>query len=409
MYKAPLIHLRSTLSGGSDPLLIVGSFRQQSETRQLILRMTIYNATHIDIAGLAYVSLIHSFTHSLTHSLIHSFTHSLIHSVSVAAQGSLSMSSLRREAHFEMNGVLRPRASVTWEAPLEVDRFERGTAQPLVHLKKGEETVQTMGGAIIEGKRDLVLPYTPIEIKFTDLLLPAPEHLLQTQAFRALWDRLGHSLSMDAIIEQQSGQTLSEHLAYEKIKGPESAIGYVDLPEIPAPNHLQAAGLCRTWNGDWLAYYCIGAYTVRPEDIPTVSPTPMEPESAVEMDTATATATATVTPTPMEENLMKKIEATWKIQYEFRSTSEQVIEALRENSQQWLDDLTDEQVRLVNIYENCMDETYRKKESVMFSGLSNMQIESDMSTDDILYKWNVLKRKRVNRYEEVVSEDEGDM
>ena len=60
-------------------------------------------------------------------------------SVSIAAQGSLSMSSLRREAHFEMNGVLRPRASVTWEAPLEVDRFERGTAQPLVHLKKSEE------------------------------------------------------------------------------------------------------------------------------------------------------------------------------------------------------------------------------------------------------------------------------
>ena len=54
VYKAPLIHLRSTLSGGSDPLLIVGSFRQQSETRQLILRMTIYNATHVDIAGLAY-------------------------------------------------------------------------------------------------------------------------------------------------------------------------------------------------------------------------------------------------------------------------------------------------------------------------------------------------------------------
>lgn len=54
VYKAPVIHLRSTLSGGSDPLLIVGSFRQQSETRQLILRMTIYNATHVDIAGLAY-------------------------------------------------------------------------------------------------------------------------------------------------------------------------------------------------------------------------------------------------------------------------------------------------------------------------------------------------------------------
>lgn len=53
VYKAPAIHLRSTLSGGSDPLLIVGSFRQQSETRQLILRMTIYNATQIDIAGLA--------------------------------------------------------------------------------------------------------------------------------------------------------------------------------------------------------------------------------------------------------------------------------------------------------------------------------------------------------------------
>ena len=61
VYKAPLIHLRSTLSGGSDPVLIVGSFRQQAETRQLILRMTIYNATHVDINGLAYL-LFSSFT-----------------------------------------------------------------------------------------------------------------------------------------------------------------------------------------------------------------------------------------------------------------------------------------------------------------------------------------------------------
>ena len=51
-----MIHLRSTLSGGSDPLLIVGSFRSQSENRQLILRMTIYNATHIDIGGISYGS-----------------------------------------------------------------------------------------------------------------------------------------------------------------------------------------------------------------------------------------------------------------------------------------------------------------------------------------------------------------
>lgn len=321
-----------------------------------------------------------------------------MYSISVAAQGALSMSSLRRDAHFEMSGVLRPRASVTWEAPLEVDRFERGTAQPLVHLKQSEETITMMNGAMVEGKRDLVLPYTPIQIKFTDLLLPAPEHLLHTQPFRALWDRLGHSLSMDAVIEQQSGQTLSEHLAYEKIKGPETAVGYVDMPEIPSPNSLQAAGLCRTWNGDWLAYYCIGAYTVHPEDIES-------PETA----TATATATATETPTPMEDEMPeRKLDATWKIQYEFRSTSEQVISALRQNSQQWLDDLTDEQVRLVNLYENCMDENYRKMESVMFAGLSNMQIESDMSMDDVIYKWNVLKRNRKNRYDEVGSDDEGD-
>ena len=349
--------------------------------------MTIYNATQIDIAGLAYFL---------------SFLIFLFYSVSIAAQGSLSMSSLRREAHFEMNGVLRPRASVTWEAPLEVDRFERGTAQPLVHLKKSEETITLMSGAMIEGKRDLVLPYTPIQIKFTDLLLPAPEHLLHTQPFRALWDRLGCSVCMDAIIEQQSGQTLSEHLAYEKIKGPETAIGYVDLPEMPAPNHLQAAGLCRTWNGDWLAYYCIGAYTVHPEDIER---SPVPDDSA----TDPATATATVTPTPMEDDMgSKRIDATWKIQFEFRSTSEQVIAALRQNSQQWLDDLTDEQVRLVNLYENCMDENYRKMESIMFGGLSNMQIESDMSMDDIIYKWNVLKRNRKNRYEEVESDDEGE-
>ena len=59
----------------------------------------------------------------------------LILRVTVAAQGALSMSSLRRSAHFDMKGVLRPRASVTWEAPLEVNRFERGTAQPLVTLR----------------------------------------------------------------------------------------------------------------------------------------------------------------------------------------------------------------------------------------------------------------------------------
>ena len=53
MYKSPAVHIRSTLSGGSDPLLIVGSFRPQSETHQLILRMTLYNATHMDMGGIA--------------------------------------------------------------------------------------------------------------------------------------------------------------------------------------------------------------------------------------------------------------------------------------------------------------------------------------------------------------------
>lgn len=53
IYKAPAFHLRSTLSGGSDPLLIVGSFRSQSENRQLILRMTIFNATQISISGVS--------------------------------------------------------------------------------------------------------------------------------------------------------------------------------------------------------------------------------------------------------------------------------------------------------------------------------------------------------------------
>lgn len=56
IYKAPTFHLRSTLSGGSDPLLIVGSFRSQSENRQLILRMTIFNATHISISGVSWAS-----------------------------------------------------------------------------------------------------------------------------------------------------------------------------------------------------------------------------------------------------------------------------------------------------------------------------------------------------------------
>ena len=75
----------------------------------------------------------------------------------------MSMNELRRDAHFDMQGVLRPRASITWEAPLEVNRFERGTAQPLVTLKRAEETVTTMSGMIKEGTGDLVLPYTPIE------------------------------------------------------------------------------------------------------------------------------------------------------------------------------------------------------------------------------------------------------
>lgn len=52
MYKSSAIHLRSTLAGSSDPLLIVGSFRAQSDMHQLILRMTLYNATHVDISGI---------------------------------------------------------------------------------------------------------------------------------------------------------------------------------------------------------------------------------------------------------------------------------------------------------------------------------------------------------------------
>ena len=184
---------------------------------------------------------------------------SLTRSVSVAAQGALSMSSLRREAHFAMKGQLRPRASVTWEAPLEVSRFERGTAQPLVTLRKCEESITATDGTMKQGTGDLVLPYTPIQIKFTDLLLPPPAHLLQTHNFRALWDRLGHAVLMDAIVDQGEGQTLSERLAYERVCGPEHAVGYVQLPAVPTGYHLQAAGLSRTWNGDWLAYYCIGA------------------------------------------------------------------------------------------------------------------------------------------------------
>lgn len=302
------------------------------------------------------------------------------------------MNPLRRDAHFDMKGVLRPRASITWEAPLEVSHFERGTAQPLVTLKRAEETITTMNGAIKEGTGDLVLPYTPIQIKFTDLLLPAPAHLLEAQAFRSLWDRLGQSINMDGVIEQ-TGHSLSERLAYEVIRGPDSAIGYVGLPEIPTGSHIQAAGLCQTWSGEWLAFYCIGACTVHPSEEKT-------PADA----TATATPendTVTPTPTPVEN-------AVWRVQYEFRSTSEQVIDALRQNGQQWLDDLTEEQVRVVNVYGNCMDENYRKTESVMFPGLSNLQIESNMSTDDILYKWNVMKRNRKNRYVELSDDEEAE-
>ena len=310
----------------------------------------------------------------------------------------MSMNELRRDAHFDMQGVLRPRASITWEAPLEVNRFERGTAQPLVTLKRAEETVTTMSGMIKEGTGDLVLPYTPIEIKFTDLLLPAPAHLLEAQAFRALWDRLGCFIHMDGVIEQ-TGAYLSERLAYEAIRGPENAVGYVSLPEIPTGNHLQAAGLCQTWSGEWLAYYCIGAYTVQPAE----EKTPAEKTPAEETP-----ATATVTPTPLDESeaAAKKRQAVWRVQYEFRSTSEQVIEALRTNGQQWLDDLTEEQVKLANVYGNCLDENYRKVESVMFPGLSNLQLESDMSMDDVLYKWNVMKRNRKNRYVELSNDEE---
>ena len=129
------------------------------------------------------------------------------------------------------------------------------------------------------------------------------------------------------------------------------------------------------------------------------------PADATATATATDPATATVTPTPMEAEV-KKVQGVWRVQYEFRSSSQQVIEALRSNSQMWLDDLTDEQVTLVNLYGNCNDDNYRKKESVEFVGLSNMQIESEMSMDDVLYKWNVMKRARKNRYMEVDEEGE---
>ena len=97
--------------------------------------------------------------------------------------------------------------------------------------------------------------------------------------------------------------------------------------------------------------------------------------------------------------------AEWKVQYEFRSTSEQVIGALRANSQQWLDDLTDEQVTLVNLYENCTETNYQRMESVMFPGLSNLMLEGDMDMDEVLYRWNCLKRNRKNRYAEAHEEE----
>lgn len=316
------------------------------------------------------------------------------------------MSALRREARFDMKGVLRPRASVTWEAPLEVSRFERGTAQPVITLFKGEEDTHMLDGSIKEGTGNLVLPYTPIQIKFTDLLLLPPSHLLQTQNFRALWDRLGHAVVMDAVVDQPEGQLLSENLVYDRVRGPEHAVGFVSLPTIPTSHHMQAAGLSRTWNGNWLAYYCIGAYTVHPEEMRTpADATATATATATDPTTDPATATATVTPTPMEAEV-KKVQGVWRVQYEFRSSSQQVIEALRSNSQMWLDDLTDEQVTLVNLYGNCNDDNYRKMESVEFVGLSNMQIESEMSMDDVLYKWNVMKRARKNRYMEVAEEGE---
>lgn len=53
VYKVPAVHHSLHAGWKLRPLLIVGSFRPQSETHQLILRMTLYNATHVDMSGIA--------------------------------------------------------------------------------------------------------------------------------------------------------------------------------------------------------------------------------------------------------------------------------------------------------------------------------------------------------------------
>lgn len=70
--------------------------------------------------------------------------------MTVAVQGALHLSQVTRDAHFVMQGSLKPRATLTWEVPLNVETFERGTATPLVTFKKGEEDIIN-GSEVIEG------------------------------------------------------------------------------------------------------------------------------------------------------------------------------------------------------------------------------------------------------------------
>lgn len=214
---------------------------------------------------------------------------------------------------------------------------------------------------------DLILPYTPIEIKFTDILLPAPSYQLLLQPFRMLWDRLPFSLYADCYVDTY--KQVTQHNVHEYIQGPQHAIGFVNVPPFPCPGVVQAAGLSKTWSGDWIAFYCIAALSY--EKVNAKTPvTPSLNDAAVQ-----ATEDSPV----------------WFLQYEFRSTNKNNIRTLRDNCQQWLDDLTNESVKAIKLYEGTNSKAYKMEgQSVMLNGLHSVSLNKKLSEEEILAKWRSL-------------------
>ncbi|KAK8803718.1 hypothetical protein WA158_001412 [Blastocystis sp. Blastoise] len=339
--RPPPTVLRSTLSGSSDPLVITASFRGDSNNRHLILRLLLTNITNVDLSNIE---------------------------LNVAVQGALHLSTVTRDAHFNMQGSLKPRATVTWEVPLNVETFERGTATPLVTFKKGEEDIMS-GTTLIEGLGDLILPYTPIEIKFTDILLPAPSYQLHAHAFRMLWDRLPHSLYADCYVDTY--KQLTQHNIRDFLQGPVHAIGGVQIPPFPSENIVQVAGLSKTWSGDWIAFYCLATLSYEKK----VANSPNTPMGQVYTNAVTASEDSPI----------------WFLQYEFRSTSLNAINTLKDNCQQWLDDLTNENVKLIKLYQTTTSPGYTEEgQSIMLNGLCNITLHQKMTKKEALNKWKKL-------------------